>query len=477
MIEKFLCKKNDILLDALRKINGNGKGVVFVTEDDKLCGVLTDGDIRRLLLGGHNLSEQMTNLINKKFVYAKKSEKYGEIIKKFSPQIRIIPVVDENFKVVDYAECKTDVHVPLISPDLTGKEMEYLIEAFLSTWISSSGNYLGEFERMFADFCGCRHGIAVSNGTVALHLALMALGVGKGDEVIVPDLTFAATINAVLHAQATPVIVDIEKDSWCIDPREIEKAITPNTKAVIPVHLYGQPCDMSAIMAIAKKNRLFVLEDCAEAHGASFDGKKVGFFGNIGCFSFFGNKIITTGEGGMCVTNSQELDEKMRVLRDHGMSKTKKYWHEVIGYNYRMTNLQAAIGVAQLERIDEIIEARGKTEERYRKQLSGEKLIEFQRDDLPKRGKVTWLVSALVKNGIKDVCMSKLKERKIDVRPFFYPLSEMDIYKKYVFSNKISREISKQGITFPSNTNLDENIFRAIKEVIKASANEMSECS
>lgn len=477
MIEKFLCKKNDILLDALRKINGNGRGVVFVTEDDKLCGVLTDGDIRRLLLDGRNLSEHLGNLTNKKFVYAKKSEKYGEIIKKFSPQIRIIPVVDENFKVVDYAECKTDIHVPLISPDLTGKEMEYLIEAFLSTWISSSGNYLGEFERMFADFCECQHGIAVSNGTVALHLGLMALGVGKGDEVIVPDLTFAATINAVLHAQAAPVIVDIEKDSWCIDPREIEKAITPNTRAIIPVHLYGQPCDMSAIMAIAKKNHLFVLEDCAEAHGASFDGKKVGSFGDIGCFSFFGNKIITTGEGGMCVTNSQELDEKMRVLRDHGMSKTKKYWHEVIGYNYRMTNLQAAIGVAQLERIDKIIEARGKTEEQYRKQLAGEKLIEFQRNDLPKRGKVTWLVSALVKKGIKDACMSKLKERKIDVRPFFYPLGEMDIYKKYVFSNKISREISKQGITFPSNTNLNEDIFRAIKEVIKASANEMSECS
>jgi len=341
MIEQFLCEKDAVLLDALRKINGNGKGVVFIVENDKLCGLLTDGDIRRLLLKGHNLSERLGNVINKEFVYVKENENYEEVIKKFSSKINIIPVVDEDFKVVDYVESKANIHVPLISPDLTGNELEYIMEAFLSTWISSSGEYIKKFEKMFADFSECEHGVAVSNGTVALHLALMALGLKKGDEVIVPDLTFAATINAVLHAQATPVIVDIERDSWCIDPKEIEKAITARTKAIIPVHLYGQPCDMDAIMAIANKSHLFVLEDCAEAHGARFDGKKVGSFGDVGCFSFFGNKIMTTGEGGMCVTNSKQLDEKMRILRDHGMSKTKKYWHEVIGYNYRITNLQA----------------------------------------------------------------------------------------------------------------------------------------
>ncbi|MBN1788103.1 MAG: aminotransferase class I/II-fold pyridoxal phosphate-dependent enzyme [Sedimentisphaerales bacterium] len=474
MIEKFLCKKDDALLDALRKINGNGKGVVFVTEADRLCGILTDGDIRRLLLNGHNLSERIEGLVKKEFVYAKQSEEYSQIIKKFSPYIRIIPVVDEGFRVVDYAECKTNVHVPLVSPDLTGNELEYLVEAFLSTWISSSGDYLGKFEKMFADFCECQYGVAVSNGTVALHLALMALGVGKGDEVIVPDLTFAATVNSVLHAQGTPVIVDVEKDSWCIDPAEIEKAITAKTKAIIPVHLYGQPCDIQAIMDIAKAHNLFVIEDCAEAHGALFDGKKVGSFGDIGCFSFFGNKIITTGEGGMCVTDSEKLDEKMRVIRDHGMSKTKKYWHEVVGYNYRMTNLQAAIGVGQLERIDDIISARGKIEERYRRELGREKLIEFQRNDLPRRKKITWLVSVLIKNGIKEACMSKLKERKIDIRPFFYPLSQMDIYKKYTFSNRVSCQLSEQGITFPTTANLNEDVFRVIKEVIKESAEKMS---
>jgi len=472
MIEQFVCEKDTVLLEALRKINANGKGVIFIVENGKLCGVLTDGDIRRLLLKGCTLSEPLGNVINNEFIYVKKNEKYEETKKKFSYKIKIIPVVDENFKVIDYVEHSTNIHIPLISPDLTGRELEYLVEAFLSTWISSSGEYLEKFEEMFADFCECRHGTSVSNGTVALHLALIALGVKKGDEVIVPDLTFAATINAVLHANATPVIVDIERDSWCMDPGEIEKAITSRTKAVIPVHLYGQPCDMEAIMAIATKNNLFVLEDCAEAHGAKFDGKAVGSFGDVGCFSFFGNKIITTGEGGMCVTNSKELDGKMRILRDHGMSKTKKYWHEVVGYNYRMTNLQAAIGVAQLERIDEIIETRIQTEAEYRKQLCDEKLIEFQRNDLHKREKITWLVSALVDNDIRDDCLSKFRERNISTRPFFYPLSEMDIYKKYTFSNKTSREISKRGITFATINNLNKEVFCAIKEVVKEIANQ-----
>jgi perosamine synthetase len=235
--------------------------------------------------------------------------------------------------------------------------------------------------------------VSVSNGTVALHLALVALGIGKGDEVIVPDLTFAATINAVLHANATPVIVDIEEESWCISPSEIERAITERTKAIIPVHLYGQPCDMDSIMSIATRHNLKVVEDCAEAHGALFRGKKVGSFGDIGCFSFYGNKIITTGEGGMCTTNNQNLDEIMRVLRDHGMSKTKRYWHERVGFNYRLTNLQASIGLAQLERIDEIHKNRKAYENGYKDVLSSDY---FFQNDLEGRARITWLVSILI---------------------------------------------------------------------------------
>jgi len=354
--------------------------------------------------------------------------------------------------------------IPITIPDLSGNEYKYLCDAFQSTWISSSGEYINKFENKFSSFCESDYGIAVSNGTVAIHLALVSLGIKSGDEVIVPDLTFAATINAVLHANAIPVIVDIEKDSWCISPVEIEKAITPKTKAIIPVHLYGQPADMDNIMKIAKANNLFVIEDCAEAHGAKFNNRKVGSFGDIGCYSFFANKIITTGEGGMCVTNNQKYYSKMRKLRDHGMSKNQKYWHDEIGFNYRMTNLQAAIGVAQLERIEAILEEKKALEARYRKVLDVCENIRFQENDLNEREKITWLVSILV-NGNRDNYLTNLHEKGIDARPFFYPLSIMPPYKDYLFSNKNSVEISQKGINLPTSKNVTNSILKQVKQL------------
>ena len=313
-------------------------------------------------------------------------------------------------------------------------------------------------------------GVAVSNGTTALHLALTALGVGEGDEVIVPDITFAATINAVLYTGATPVIVDVEEDGWCISPDEIEKAVTERTKAVIPVHIYGQPCDMERIMEIAGKYGLYVVEDCAEAHGARYDGRKVGSFGDISCFSFFGNKIITTGEGGMCLTRNKELEEKLRLYRDHGMSKTRKYYHEVIGYNYRMTNLQAAIGVAQLENIDQTLAWRSNLEESYRKKIAGIDGIEMQRNDLRKREKVTWLVTVCVEKEKRDACMNAMTEMNIDARPFFIPLSEMEIYRKYTFSNRVSTELAERGFNLPTSYMINEEevdrVVRALRQVV-----------
>lgn len=463
MVEKLICDKRKTLVEALQKININGKGAIFVVDGNrKLRGVLTDGDIRRLLLDGHNLQERIGAVLKKDFVYARQDEGYAHVVKKMTHEIWIVPVVDNEFKVVDYIEYRKNVHVPIVSPHLQGEEFKYLVDAFLSTWISSSGVYIEKFEKDFSGYCECRYGIATSNGTAALHLALLALGVGKGDEVIVPDLTFAATINVVLHCNATPVIVDVERHSWCIDPREIKKAVSPQTKAIIPVHLYGQPCNMEAIMRVAKKYGIFVIEDCAQAHGAKFDDKKVGSFGDIGCFSFFGNKIITTGEGGMCVVNSQELNDKLRILKDHGMSRSKRYWHEVVGYNYRMTNLQAAIGVAQLKRIAFIHNIRERIENKYKKCFSDIEFLEFQRDDLPKREKITWLVSALIKNGGRGEILKKLKDKGIDARPFFYSLSRMPLYRDFCFSNRNSLEISRMGINLPtvSDVNL-ENVKEA----------------
>ncbi|MCT7487122.1 aminotransferase class I/II-fold pyridoxal phosphate-dependent enzyme [Aliarcobacter cryaerophilus] len=451
MIKKMICKTNDSLIEVMKTINENAMGIAFVVdENSKLVGISTDGDIRQALLDGKGLSVSIQDVMNKDFIFAKVDADYHDLISQISHKVKTIPLVNDKHEVVDFFEYKQDVYFPVAIPNLNGNEFKYLTDAFMSTWISSSGEYIGRFENEFSKYSDCKYGVACSNGTVAIHLALVALGIGEGDEVIVPDLTFAATINTVLHANATPVIVDVEENSWCIDPKEIEKAITPKTKAIIPVHIYGQACDMDSIMKIAKKHNLKVIEDCAEAHGAMYSGQKVGSFGDIGCFSFYGNKVITTGEGGMCVTNSFELDEKMRVLRDHGMSKTKRYWHDVIGYNYRMTNLQAAIGLAQLERIEDIHKNRKMYEENY-KEILDKKSFTFQQD-IENRTRITWLASVLLDENInREDFILKLKEQGIDGRPFFYPLSDMEIYKPYCKSETpITHKLSKVGLNLPT---------------------------
>lgn len=469
MIKRMLCKASDSLIEVMKIINENAMGISFVVdEENKLCGTVTDGDIRRSLLKDVGLQEKVENIILKEYAFGYITDSYESLQKKIDHRIKIIPLVNEQMEVVDFFEYKQDVYFPVAIPNLNGNEFKYLTDAFMSTWISSSGEYIGRFENEFSSYSDCTHGVACSNGTVAIHLALIALGIGEGDEVIVPDLTFAATINTVLHANATPVIVDVEENSWCIDPKEIEKAITPKTKAIIPVHIYGQACEMDAIMKIAKKYNLKVIEDCAEAHGAMFGGKKVGSFGDIGCFSFYGNKVITTGEGGMCVTNSPELDEKMRMLRDHGMSKTKRYWHDVIGYNYRMTNLQAAIGLAQLERIEEIHKNRKMYEENY-KEILDSKNFTFQQD-IENRTRITWLVSVLLDENInREEYIKELKTKGIDGRPFFYPLSDMEIYKQYCKNETpITHKLSKIGLNLPTYESLKSmgeirNILGALK--------------
>ena len=454
MINQLKCKSSGSLLDVIRVINENANGVAFIVdEDDTFIGILTDGDIRRLLLDGVDLGSKIGAYSNVNCIKASVHDSFDEMMSKTNVKVSILPILNDEGKLVDFFQYQNKVYIPVASPNLKGNEFKYLVDAFLSTWISSSGEYLDRFEQNFSKYCETDYGVAVSNGTVALHLALLALGIGEGDEVIVPDLTFAASINAVLHANATPVIVDVEEDSWCIDPHEIRKAITDKTKAIMPVHLYGQPCDMDAIMAIAEEFHLFVIEDAAEAHGALYKGKKVGSFGDIGCFSFFGNKVITTGEGGMCVTNSLEYNDKMRVLRDHGMSKTKRYWHDVVGYNYRMTNIQAAIGVAQLERIDVILENREKYELAYIDALGHMDHIHFQKRNLKNRTKITWLTCLLVDKD-RDLIMEKVKSAGIDVRPLFYPLSDMPLYKEYVKSSKTSSKISEMGFSLPTSSEL-----------------------
>lgn len=466
-MKNSICKYNVGMRKLLAAINEEPAGTAFVVDDNEvLCGVVTDGDFRRMLLAGKSLDESLSKSDLGPFVSATEGQTMEELLKITSRKVRTVPIVDAQGRPVNYFRYEHRLSmIPVAEPDLKGNEFKYLSDAFLSTWISSRGKYIDELELQFSKFCECRYGVAVSNGTVAIHLALLALNIGPGDEVIVPDLTFAATINTVLHAGATPVIVDVDEESWCIDARSIENAITPRTKAIIPVHVYGQPCDMDAIMRIAKKNKLYVIEDCAEAHGAKFKGRTVGSFGDIACYSFFANKIITTGEGGMCVTNDEHLNDRMRVLRDHGMNKSKRYWHDEVGYNYRMTNLQAAIGVAQLERVEQIIADRKAVESNYQRELAGFSFLKWQKN-IQDRSRVVWLVCVELIGKNRDELFAALTKHGVDVRPFFYPLSDMEVYKKYVHSSGVSKRLSDRGLNLPTINAIDyAKVVAAFREM------------
>jgi len=361
--------------------------------------------------------------------------------------------------------------IPVAEPCLGEEELENVTDAIKSGWISSKGKFIGEFEENFARYCGVKYGIATSNGTVALHLALKAMGIKKGNEVIVPTLTFVATANAVTYCNAKPVFVDSHPEYWCIDPEEIEEKITENTRAIIPVHLYGHPCDMDRIADIATEHGLYVIEDAAEAHGAEYKGRKVGSLGDINCFSFYGNKIMTTGEGGMCLTDDEELAAKMRMLRDHGMNHERRYWHDVVGFNYRMTNLQAAVGVAQLKKLDEFVEKKRKIAGWYSeglKELEENGLVKLY-PEMPWAKCVYWMYSILVgdESGMsRDELMKNLGKNGVDTRPFFYPVHVMPPYRNEErFS--VAEDVSLNGINLPSAVGLRMGEIKFICEVIK----------
>ena len=355
-------------------------------------------------------------------------------------------------------------------PDLSDLEKKYLIEAVDSKWISSSGEFIGKFEKGFADFCNTKYATSCSSGTSALHLALLALGVGPGDEVIVPTLTFVATASMVVEVGANPIFIDSEKYTWNIDLLKIEENITNKTKAIIVVHLYGHPCDMDPIMDIAKKYNLKVIEDCAEAHGAEYKGRLVGGIGDIGCFSFFGNKIITTGEGGMCMSNDKDLIDKINLYKNHGMDINKRYWHTVIGYNYRMTNLQAAIGYGQLSRIKELTLKREEVINIYKNNLKidSQGLASYAKH-------AYWMYSILFKDkDQKDMVVSFLKDNLIETRPMFYPIHLMPPYIRYVKEDSIfsvSEDIANRGISLPTGTHLSKNDILKISNLIQEAIN------
>ncbi len=302
------------------------------------------------------------------------------------------------------------MNIPVNQPVITAEAKTYVAEAMESGWVSSAGTYIDLFEKQFADYLGVKHAITVTNGTNALHLALVSLGIGKGDEVIVADFTMFGSIAAILYTGATPVFIDAEPETFCIDASLIEQKITKHTKAIMPVHIYGHSADMDPIMVIAEKHGLSVIEDAAEVHGATYKNRKCGSIGHINCFSFYGNKVITTGEGGMVVTDDDQLAAKARMLKDLAHSPGKRFWHEELGYNYRMTNLQAACGLGQMEHIDEFVTKKQWMAAEYGKRLKG---IEGLRLPVTKdwAGNVYWMYAVLVEDSFpmtKDAFRAKL---------------------------------------------------------------------
>lgn len=348
-----------------------------------------------------------------------------------------------------------EFRIPLDAPWLGKLERDYVLRAVESGYVSSAGPLVVEFEERFAAYVGTRHAVATVNGTSSLHLALRLLGIGDGDEVIVPALTFIATVNPVTYVGAKPVVVDVDPFTWNISAEALEAAVTERTKAIIVVHLYGNPADMDVIMKVARKYRLAVVEDATEALGATYKGQMAGTFGHVGVFSFNGNKIITTGGGGMLVTNDPQLARRARILVNQGRDPEEiEYSHEEIGYNYRLTNLQAALGLAQLERLPEFLATKRQNAAIYRKELGDVEGLHWQQETSGAQSN-GWLFSIWIDEnkfgGDRHSVMQRLKSRGIQVRPLFKPIPEQPCYADFSFAPcPVASRIYGGGLSLPS---------------------------
>jgi perosamine synthetase len=340
--------------------------------------------------------------------------------------------------------------IPWAKPTFGDREREYVVDALTSSWVSG-GPYVERFEHALNRHMESSHGLTVSNGTAALHLALLALGIGPGDEVIVPDFSFVAPGNMVRAVGATPVFADIDSRTWCLDPADAEKRITARTRAIVTVHLYGNVSDMDGLLSLTQARRLLLVEDVAEAAFSRYRHRYAGTFGDAGCFSFQATKTITTGEGGYVTTGSSDLDDRMRIIRDHGMRRGKRYWHDVVGHNFRLTNLQAALGLAQFESLDRIIADRQRMYRSYAERLAHVAGVTFQYFP-PEVDPVVWAVALRLDPSAfrfdRDGVISALAEIGIETRPGFYPFSVMPLYESEPIP--IAERIGATVISVPS---------------------------
>jgi perosamine synthetase len=361
--------------------------------------------------------------------------------------------------------------IPVCEPTLSGNELKYVTDAVETNWISSAGSYIRQFEIMFAEKMGARYGVACANGTVALHLALATLGLEPGDEVIIPTFTMIATANAVTYLGAKPALVDAEPCTWNLDIEQVESRIGPRTRAIVVVHTYGHPVDMDALNAIAAKHGLFVLEDAAEAHGARYKERPVGSLGDAASFSFYGNKIITTGEGGMVTTNREDVARLAWNLRDHAFSTERHFWHKYLGYNYRMTNLQAGVGLAQTEQLERFVAAR-RANAAYYTQLLSEIPGIVTPPEASWAKNVFWMYGILLEEEFgltRDALRQGLAQRGIETRTFFIPMHCQPIYFDQYRGERypVAEDLCRRGLYLPSASNLTRQDIEVVVQAIR----------
>ena len=371
-------------------------------------------------------------------------------------------------------------------PSITQKEIDYVTDAVTNAWYGNANIYHERFERAFAEYVGRRYAIALPSCTSAIHLALAALGVGPGDEVVLPEATWIASSAPVTYVGATPVFADIDERTWCLSPRSFEECLTPRTKAVIPVDLYGNMPDMDAILEIAQRHRIAVIEDAAEAIGSEYKGRRAGSFGNASVFSFHGSKTLTTGEGGMLVTDDDDLRARALFLRDHGRKPgDKMFFNHEVAYKYKMSSMQAALGLAQLERVDELLARKRLIFGWYEKNLRDVKGIELNYG-APETQNVYWMVTAVLDPRIglkKEKLMRLMDEQQIDCRPFFFPLSSIPAYFETEQArlararNRTAYRVTPYGINLPSGLNLTEDNVAFVCGVLKAALEERTKPS
>ena len=391
----------------------------------------------------------------------------AEIIPAADPEVRVrykpIPSFD------DY---QRRAIIPVCEPTLAGNEMKYVQQAVETNWISSAGSFIRDFEANFAEVCRTKYGIACANGTVAMHLAMATLGLEPDDEVIIPTFTMIATANAVTYCGAKPVLVDQEPTYWQMDIDQIADKITPRTVAIVPVHIYGHPVDMDPLMDLADKHGIKVIEDAAEAHGAEYKGRRAGGLGHTAGFSFYGNKIITTGEGGMITTNDRELAQLAWNLRDHAFSNERHFWHKFVGFNYRMTNLQAAVGLAQVEQLDNFTDARRNNAAEYTKRLATIPGITTP-PEAPWAKNVFWMYGILVnaeEYGMnRDELRRVLADSGIETRTFFIPMHCQPIYWAQFKGERypVAEQFCRDGFYLPSASSLTLGEIEYVTDVIR----------